>query len=264
MAKRMDRKTRNLLGREMVMAIDRGDISTVKKIIESGFSVKGGNGSDDPLLYIAAWKGYSDIVELLANNGAPINAREKNNASWTALHAACHMKNIETVELLIRFGADVNIISDNHITPLHVAVVPNFGSNYDACHRISNLLIKAGADVNKADGTGWTPMHMAACRNNSDTIFLLANAGADINKKTMHGDPPIFSAAKQGAVDAIIALIDLGADLSVKNEKGTVLDILKDDYNKSYLRVMQYISRRNTLALEDSHFKSCSVVDFDI
>ena len=106
-------------------------------------------------------------------------------------------------------------------------------------------------------------MHMAACRNNAEAIRILAKAGADINKKTKHGTTPIISAAKQGAIDAIIALIDLGADLSVKNEKGAV-DILKDNYNKSYLRVMQYISRRNTLALEDSHFKSCSVVDFDI
>lgn len=264
MAKRMNRKTRELLGRDMVMAVDRGDITTVKKIIDRGFSVKGSSGSDDPLLYIAAWKGYSDIVELLANSGCRINAREKSKAGWTALHAACHMKYPDTVELLIKLGADVNIVDDNHITPLFLAAVTDFRPDYCNCNRILNLLIKAGADVNRSDITGWAPMHMAACRNNAEAIRILAKAGADINKKTKHGATPIISAAKQGAIDAIIALIDLGADLSVKNEKGAVLDILKDNYNKSYLRVMQYISRRNTLALEDSHFKSCSVVDFDI
>ena len=92
MAKRMNRKTLELLGRDMVMAVDRGDITTVKKIIDRGFSVKGSSGSDDPLLYIAAWKGYSDIVELLANSGMQDKCQEKNQSRLDRFDAACHMK----------------------------------------------------------------------------------------------------------------------------------------------------------------------------
>ena len=263
MAKRMNRKTRELLGRDMVMAVDRGDITTVKKIIDRGFSVKGSSGSDDPLLYIAAWKGYSDIVELLANSGCRINAREKSKAGWTALHAACHMKYPDTVELLIKLGADVNIVDDNHITPLFLAVVTDFRPDY--CNRILNLLIKAGADVNRSDKTGWAPMHMAACRNNAEAIRILAKAGADINKKTKHGATPIISAAKmRGAANAVVALIDLGADLSVKYQKKTVLDILKNNYKEDYARIMQYIYMKERLTVEDSIYRSGPIVDFDI
>ena len=173
------------------------------------------------------------------------------------------MKYPGTVELLIKLGADVNIVDDNHITPLFLAVVTDFRPDY--CNRILNLLIKAGADVNRSDKTGWAPMHMAACRNNAEAIRILAKAGADINKKTKHGATPIISAAKRrGAANAIVALIDLGADLSVKYQKKTVLDILKNNYKEDYARIMQYIYMKERLTVEDSIYRSGPVVDFDI
>jgi ankyrin repeat protein len=72
------------------------------------------------------------------------------------LHYAVH-SGVETVDLLIRHGADVNVRSQRGggKTALHLAAA---GGYLD----VVALLLKAGADMNAADNYGHTPMFDAA------------------------------------------------------------------------------------------------------
>ena len=54
----------------------------------------------------AVWEQNKEIVELLINHGADVNA--KNDDAGTPLHAASMKDNKEIVELLINRGADIN------------------------------------------------------------------------------------------------------------------------------------------------------------
>jgi ankyrin repeat protein len=58
-------------------------------------------------------------MELLINNGANINAR--NRSGMTPLHAAALMGQYKAVELLVNKGADVNAKNNEGITPLQIA-----------------------------------------------------------------------------------------------------------------------------------------------
>lgn len=62
-----------------------------------------------------------DIIELLLKHGAPVNAHGIND--WTPAHMAAVREDIEALELLIRFGADLSIRTriDDYATPLEEA-----------------------------------------------------------------------------------------------------------------------------------------------
>jgi ankyrin repeat protein len=108
-------------------------------------------------LHLAAWKGYTAVVELLINAGAQVN--ERNNYRVTPLHKAADDGHIDVAELLINAGAEVNAQDKDGMNPLHWAADRG---------RIAvvELLIKSNAELNVQDKYGNTPLHLAA-ENNS-------------------------------------------------------------------------------------------------
>lgn len=62
-----------------------------------------------------------EILELLLQHGAPVNAHGTND--WTPAHMAAVRGNIEALKILLRFGADLRIRTriDNYATPLEEA-----------------------------------------------------------------------------------------------------------------------------------------------
>lgn len=56
-------------------------------------------------LHAAAFKGEAQIVSILLDNGARVNA--KDNKWLTPLHRACAVNSGDTVQILIQYQADV-------------------------------------------------------------------------------------------------------------------------------------------------------------
>ena len=73
------------------------------------------------MLNYAAYLGHKEIVELLVENGAEVNA--KGLADWTPLHLAAYNNNEQIVQLLIAKGAEMNPYTSPGFggTPLDVA-----------------------------------------------------------------------------------------------------------------------------------------------
>ena len=73
------------------------------------------------MLNYAAFLGQEEIVELLINNGAEVNA--KGLANWTPLHLAAYNNNEQIAQLLIAKGAEINPYTSQGFggTPLDVA-----------------------------------------------------------------------------------------------------------------------------------------------
>jgi ankyrin repeat protein len=65
----------------------------------------------------------------------------KDNIGNTALYYAVSFQNFETVDILLRFGADVNCKNEFGNTPLHKALM--IGANY----AIINILISRKANL---------------------------------------------------------------------------------------------------------------------
>jgi ankyrin repeat protein len=90
-------------------------------------------------LHCATWKGHLNVVELLLRFGADVNARN-NNDHWgtTPLHAAAHANQRTIAQLLIAQGADINAINLNGRTPLAE-------TEFHKARPVANLLKQHGA-----------------------------------------------------------------------------------------------------------------------
>ena len=81
-----------------------------------------------------------------------------NSPSWhgiTPLHRAATKGSLEFVEILLRFGADVNACNNFGETPLHFAL-------HSAPLKVIHALLQQGADIRAADNAGRTCAHHAA------------------------------------------------------------------------------------------------------
>lgn len=81
-------------------------------------------------------------------------------------------KQLQSVELLIRAGANVNVTDEKGRTPLHNVVA----RNYYSAMSVAKLLIDAGANVNATDNQGKTPLNLA---QREHIEKLLIDAGAN-------------------------------------------------------------------------------------
>ena len=109
----------------------------------------------DTPLHIAARTGNIEIVQMLLDGGANINA--VNQYCITPLHNAVKSKKMETVELLLNQGANVNARYIDSKTPLHLAVERG-------CERITKLLLSRAANVDAEGKGGGTYIHIAVER----------------------------------------------------------------------------------------------------
>lgn len=77
----------------------------------------------NPAIYMAARLGNNNIIAVLLEFGADINAKTE-IAGRTALHEAALQGHLSTVKLLLERGADVNARNKHGRTPLYYAVSP--------------------------------------------------------------------------------------------------------------------------------------------
>ena len=124
-----------------------------------------------PLHYIAE-KGNSTVMKVRERNVSVGNAQashQDESDGW-----------IDIVGLLRSNGADVNALSKDGRTPLHLAVT---WDNKD----IAALLIENGANVNAGNGKYGTPLFEAAFRASTEIAQFLISKGADVNATNKDG-----------------------------------------------------------------------------
>lgn len=154
-------------------------------------SVAGADAKDECLttpLHRAVFYGKLDTVNLLVNSGADVNVKDKEGD--TALAYATKICSLDMVKLLIESGADVHRKNKRGLTALHHAAHNNSRS-------IIKHLLLCGADINAQDKLGRTALHIAAEENkvtsHIDTVEIHSNNGVDVHALNDEGEMPINS-----------------------------------------------------------------------
>src|SRR5215468_11868713 len=89
-------------------------------------------------------------------------------------------------------------------TPLHWAVRADDFQTVDR-------LLRSGADAEAADRYGVTPLYLACINGNAAIIRRLLDGGADPNSKDPAGETALLTASRTGIPEALKILIDHGA-----------------------------------------------------
>lgn len=183
-------------------AAKNGDSATLTRLLDDGADVNEPNII--PPLQIAAFHGYVDVLQLLIDSGADLEATS--TMLGTALHAASQKGYAEAIEIMIEAGANSNSRNNDQFTPLMIASMHGHAQAADA-------LIAGAADVaaigfGRTNGTGGygnvNALHLAKTNGYAKVVEMLEKAGAAAK-------PPLEVAALIAAADA-----DLGRELAMK------------------------------------------------
>ena len=137
-------------------------------------------------LHIATSSGHTPCVELLVKWGANVNSQE----SWgqTPLIIATNKSRLHTMVSLISLGADLEVKDHHHgQTALHVACA---GPDEEAVL----ILLDASADLTATDGNGLSPLGVALVNKFYRVVPLLLEYGARLNDCDRAHLPQMFVA----------------------------------------------------------------------
>lgn len=140
----------------------------------------------EPDIFEAAITGRIERVRALLKQN-PTLVKAYSSDGWTALHL--NWGRLEIVNLLLDHGADINAVSHNHF-----AASPLLGAIPSRKIEVARLLLKRGANVNCCGEEGGSPLHEAAGSGQLNFAELLLAHGANINAKDDKGKTPLAMA----------------------------------------------------------------------
>jgi len=182
-------------------AAERGDLESVRQLLQSGVDVNDSHADGMTALHWAAENGNTDIAKALIFAGANVQSGTRIGA-YTPLHIASRGGHHEVVEALLGGHADPDAMTSvSGATPLHLAAASHNPATVRA-------LLAAGADVNARDGA-WqqTPLIFAASANRLDNIVLLLDAGADYTVTSKVLDTVAMEQGDQAANDRLVTVL---------------------------------------------------------
>jgi len=167
-------------------------------------------------LHLAAKYGYMEIIDILINHGASLDAKDPDGK--TPLMTALHNHRYQSARLLLDMGADPDIIDNNGQTALHLVALDK-RTEHEANINIIETLINHKASMNLVDSSGQTPLMKAI--KNMHNIIVNELLGCGANHNTGHNSfPPLHLASKRGNNDAIRLLMSHGARINALNRYG--------------------------------------------
>lgn len=128
-------------------------------------------------------------------------------------------KNHEKLETLLKSGEKTEQFNQRGLTPLWMAVFKNDTTSV-------NLLLKYKADVNFLEKKGMHPIMVGCIANSYESVEILLKNGVDVHWKSAasRNQQPIRFASQGGSLKLVKLLLSYGADMeSTPDDGGTPL-----------------------------------------
>ncbi len=184
-------------------AAAQGDVALIKQLVAAGANVNATDPYGRTPMHVAAYQSHDAVVLALAEAGGDPNLLERDKYDiitiaavaddaemvatavkaggkatnitsiydGTALIAAAHEGNWESIDVLIKAGAPLDHVNNLGWTAMIGAVV--LGDGGERHQKSLKLLIDAGADQTIADRNGKTPLDLARERGYEAMVKML-------------------------------------------------------------------------------------------
>jgi ankyrin repeat protein len=200
---------------EIQDAVQEGNIAKVRELLKndpklasdaSEYDARGFKTLRTPLHY-AAYTGNTEMIELLLDYHADVNAKDMSGV--TPLHLAAAEGHPEAVRLLLAAKADPNA-RDSKIeaTPLLLATASGFRETVA-------ILLDSKANVNAQDHVGMSALAVACGRGYKPIVIILLDHKANVNIRDKTGLTPLQLAHGAGHKDIEALLKQHGASDAV-------------------------------------------------
>ncbi|KIA75698.1 hypothetical protein HK57_00514 [Aspergillus ustus] len=178
-------------------------------------------------LGLAARHGHDGLVTFFHKRGVNVNGHlrilpreryflEETSPDWppkyTPLALAAEHGHDSVVQLLLSYGADIELGSSDHGTPLMLAAGAGHAS-------IVKALAHAGASIRAQDASGFTPLYFAARGGHTEIVRFLIGKGAGFSpwmQSEFSFRSPVAPAIDKGRVEILQCLLDNGARIGVE------------------------------------------------
>ena len=169
-------------------------------------------------LFAALVGGNFQTVNLLRRKGAHVNIR---GCGRTPLRCG----DLKMAQLLLDYKADANALDYENSTPIPYASEGPllFASPHNICqllHDVPRLLLEHGADINVRSNGRSTPLHIAAGHGRVEVVPVLLEHGADVGAEDSRGRTPLHEAADYGSAEIVRALLEHGANVGAADNTG--------------------------------------------
>ena len=159
----------------------------------------------------ACYEGDIESVEMFLAAGVDINAKDREGVS--ALSYASDRGHLDIVRKLLAHDADVNAKSDIGSTPL-------MNASYMGHVAIVRILVASGADVNAQSNGGTTALMNATAQGYKEIVEILLAHDADVNECENCGLTALWNAISSGYDDIVKLLINDGAEVNARADDG--------------------------------------------
>src|SRR5262245_40702301 len=163
----------------VIAAVKEGNLSAIRSLVQQRADVNAREIDGTTALHWAAQSGNVPAVDLLIAAGADVNA--VNRYGITALALAARQGNAALLENLLKAGADSQIADSAESEGQTLLMHASHTGSVDSIR----LLVKYGADVNAHERrTGTTALMWAAIEDRPEVITALLTAGAEIDARS--------------------------------------------------------------------------------
>lgn len=172
--------------RILFTGITDDNLSLIEKVLQYGASIHSPIIKDDALL-LAIVKGNKDTIDLLLKYGADIN--HKYEEGLTPIFFSMTQNDLSLIKHLVERGADITALDkDNNNVLSYYVRIKKYN---DSVYPIIKYAVEHGVNINQQNKNGLTPFISAIINNDLPLVKYLVSLGADINMKNNKGLTPL-------------------------------------------------------------------------
>jgi ankyrin repeat protein len=198
-------------------AAGNGSTLLVQMFIDAGADINAQDDLDGNAITEASYKGFAPVVELLLKYGADVNATGGNGS---ALSRASNQGHESIVELLLEHGADPNGPGD----ALPLASTHGYTS-------IVRLLVEKGAEIDKPGG--YYRLNPLPPKQEGEPA---ARAGLKLNNNEFNS--PLALASRNGHTSTVQLLIEKGAEINKPSGYNSAISHASEQGHESVVRLL--------------------------